>query len=79
MIEQHLHDRSVRGFDRHCDLSRRRFGLLKQPIAQLRQPGSVMGEVVLTHVSSLYIKQASTMTLRCPVDPDEPLYIVDHC
>jgi hypothetical protein len=58
--------------------SRRSFGLLKQPIAQLRQPGSVMREVALTHMASFDIKQASTMTLRCPVDPDEPLYIVDH-
>ena len=79
VIEQHLHDRPVRGLDRHCDLSRRGFGLLKQPIAQLRQPGSVMREVALTHMASFDIKQASTMTLRRPVDPDEPLYIVDHC
>ncbi len=79
VIEQHLHDRSVRGLDCYCDLSRRGFGPLKQPISQLRQPGSVMCEVALTHMASFDIKQASTMTLRCPVDPDEPLYIVDHC
>src|ERR1700730_14858810 len=79
VIEQHLHDRSVPGLDRYCDLSRRGFGLLKQPIAHLRQPGSVMREVALTHMASFDIKQASTMALRRPVDPDEPLYIVDHC
>ena len=79
VIEQHLHHGTVRGLDRHCDLSRRGFGLLKQPIAQLCQPGSAMREVALIHMSSLDIKQADAVALRCPVDPDEPLYIVDHC
>jgi hypothetical protein len=78
VIEQHLDDRSVRGLDRHGDLARRGFGLLKQPIAQLRQPGSAMREVALTHMSSLDVEQANAVALRCPVDPDEPSYIVDH-
>jgi hypothetical protein len=30
-------------------------------------------------LSSFGIKQANAMALRCPVDPDEPLHIVDHC
>src|SRR5882757_9488031 len=79
VIEKRLDDGAVRGLDRHCNLSRRGFGLLKQPIAQLRQPGPAMREVALTHMSSLDIEQANAMTLRCPVDPDEPLYILDHC
>src|SRR5205085_4768662 len=79
VIEKRLDDGAVRGLDRHCNLSRRGFGLLKQPIAQLRQPGPAMREVALTHMSSLDIKQANAVALRCPVDPDEPLHIVDHC
>jgi len=38
-----------------------------------------MREVALTHMSSLDIEQANTVALRCPVDPDELLYILDHC
>ena len=79
VIEKHLHHRAVRGLDRHCDLCRRGLGLLKQPIAHLRQPGSAVREVALTHMSSLDIKQANAVALRRPVDPDEPSYIVDHC
>jgi hypothetical protein len=29
-------------------------------------------------MSPLDIKQANAVALRCPVDPDEPLHIVDH-
>ena len=47
--------------------------------AQLRKPGSAMREVVLTHLPSVDIKQADAVALRCPIDPDEPLHIVDHC
>ena len=79
VIEQHLHHGSVRGLDRHRDLARRACGLLKQPIAQLRQPGSAMREVALLHMSSFDIKQTDPVALCCPVDPDKPLYIVDHC
>ena len=79
MIEKHLHHRPVRGLDRHCDLTRRGFGLLKQPIAQLRKSGSVMREVALIHMSPFDIEQADAVVLRCPIDPDKPLHILDHC
>jgi hypothetical protein len=79
MIAQHLHDGAVLGLDRHGDLSRCGLGLFKQPITQLRQSGSAMREVALIHMSSFDIKQANAVALRRPVDPDEPLHIVDHC
>jgi hypothetical protein len=72
VLEQHLHDRSVRGLDRNRDLSRRGFGLLQQPIAHRRQPGAVMREVALAYLSSFAIKQANAVALRRPVDADEP-------
>jgi hypothetical protein len=78
VIEKHLHHRPVRGLDRHSDLARCNFGFLQQPIAQLRKPGSTMGEVALIDMASLDIEQANAVALRCPVDPDEPLHIVDH-
>jgi hypothetical protein len=37
-----------------------------------------MGEVALIHMSSFDIKQADAVALRRPVDPDEPLDILDH-
>ena len=78
MLEQHLNHWAMRRLDRHGDLSRRGFGFLKQPITQFCQPGSAMRELALTHLSSFGIKQANAMALRRPVDPDEPLHIVDH-
>src|SRR5882724_5841036 len=79
MLEQHLHHRAVRRLDRHRDLSRCSLGLLEQPITQLGQSGSAMREVALTGRSSFGIQQANAMALRCPIDPDEPLHVVDHC
>src|SRR5437870_10726892 len=37
------------------------------------------GFAALIHMSSFDIKQANTVVLRCPIDPDEPLHIFDHC
>src|SRR5512144_3365103 len=79
MLQQHLDHWAVRRFDCHRDLSRRSLRLLKQPATQVRQSSPAMHELALTNRPSLGIKQADAMALRCPVDPDEPLYVIDHC
>src|SRR6185369_15675311 len=79
VLEQHLHHRTVRHLDRDGDLPRCRRRLLQQPISQFRQSGSAMAELPLTNLSCFGVKQDSAMALRCPIDPDKPMYIFDHC
>src|SRR4030095_4465250 len=51
VLEQHLRHRAARQLARHADLPRYAPGLLQQPVTQLCQPGSAMGELALPHTS----------------------------